>query len=61
MNAPVVETKLGKLKGAYRDNVDGGQYISFRGVPFAEPPTGELRFKVIKIYMIFYFLKIYFY
>lgn len=46
MAVTVVETKQGKLKGVVRDNIDGGKYISFRGVPFAEPPVGPLRFRV---------------
>ncbi|XP_058793059.1 juvenile hormone esterase-like isoform X2 [Phymastichus coffea] len=41
----VVDIKQGKLKGIVRDNIDGGKYFSFRGIPFAEPPVGSLRFK----------------
>ena len=46
---PIVTVKQGKLRGAIRCNIDGGEYLSFRGIPFAEPPVGTLRFKV-KIY-----------
>ena len=46
MTTPIVEIKQGKLQGVIRNNIDGGQYISFRGVPYAEPPIGKLRFKV---------------
>ncbi len=35
----IVETSLGKLKGSRSGSVD-----VFRGVPFAAPPVGELRF-----------------
>lgn len=46
MVGPVIEIKHGKLRGTIRENIDGGNYYSFRGIPFAEPPVGELRFKV---------------
>lgn len=36
----IVSTKSGKIKG-YRQN----NRIEFRGIPFAKPPVGELRFK----------------
>jgi para-nitrobenzyl esterase len=35
---PVVETKAGKLQGQYEDGI----YV-FRGIPYAEPPVGKLR------------------
>ena len=38
----VVETSKGKLKGFY---VPEYKCYNFRGVPFAEPPTGPLRFR----------------
>lgn len=40
---PVVDTTQGKVRGAaseYRSNV-----TVYKGIPFAAPPTGELRFK----------------
>ncbi len=36
----IIETTLGKIQG-----VDQGDYIEFRGVPFAQPPVGALRWK----------------
>jgi len=36
---------LGKLKGKEEVSRDGVKYESFLGIPFAEPPTGENRFK----------------
>lgn len=39
MGAPVTCTPLGDLRGVYN-----GSVISFRAVPFAEPPMGERRF-----------------
>ncbi|XP_043287111.1 pyrethroid hydrolase Ces2a-like isoform X2 [Venturia canescens] len=43
--APIVQVKEGKLKGFIAKNHDGGEYFAFRGIPFAEPPIGQLRFK----------------
>jgi para-nitrobenzyl esterase len=40
VNAGVVKTPLGALRGAVIDGVR-----VFRGVPFAEPPVGKLRFR----------------
>ncbi|XP_017114748.1 esterase B1 [Drosophila elegans] len=39
-------TKYGQVKGQLRKTVyDGEIYYSFEGIPFAEPPVGELRFR----------------
>lgn len=38
--APVVETDLGKVRGATRD-----KGAVFKGIPFAAPPVGELRWR----------------
>ena len=64
VNSPIVKIKQGSLRGSVNQNIDGGEYISFKGVPYAEPPLGELRFKVfnkkfsysikIKIFFKFY-------
>nr|WCC58149.1 carboxylesterase [Pharsalia antennata] len=45
MDTPIVKVKQGQLKGCLRTDIDGGQIISFLGIPFAKPPVGELRFK----------------
>ncbi|XP_031829086.1 juvenile hormone esterase isoform X2 [Nomia melanderi] len=42
---PVVTVKQGRLRGTVQENVYGGQFLAFRGVPFAKPPIGPLRFK----------------
>lgn len=36
----VIETRYGKMEG-----VDKGAYIEYRGVPYAKPPVGELRWQ----------------
>lgn len=47
MSIPIVTVKQGKLKGAVIQNILGSSsYYAFRGIPFATPPVGELRFKV---------------
>ncbi|XP_011495181.1 PREDICTED: esterase FE4-like [Ceratosolen solmsi marchali] len=45
MDGPIVQVKQGKLRGVIENNIEGGKYFSFRGIPFAEPPVGNLRFK----------------
>lgn len=42
----VVDTNYGPVRGLKRTSVAGDQYFSFRGIPYAQPPIGELRFKV---------------
>lgn len=38
----------GKLIGIVEKGVYNDYYIAFRGIPYAKPPIGELRFKVSK-------------
>nr|XP_022909380.1 esterase B1-like [Onthophagus taurus] len=40
-----VQTKQGVLEGKERTDFFGGKYYSFRGIPYAKPPVGKLRFK----------------
>lgn len=37
---------LGRLRGIVEKSVDGGSYLAFKGVPYAKPPLGKLRFAV---------------
>lgn len=37
---------LGQLRGSYLLSQSGRSFRAFRAIPYAKPPTGELRFKV---------------
>lgn len=43
---PVVYTSYGKVRGSYNASRHGRMFMSFRGIPYAQPPIGQLRFKV---------------
>lgn len=43
----IVEVKQGQLAGLLEKDVTGDyDFYSFRGIPYAKPPVGKLRFKV---------------
>ncbi|EDS25669.1 carboxylesterase [Culex quinquefasciatus] len=42
---PVVKIDAGKLRGLSQRLSNGKPYHFFKGIPYAEPPVGELRFK----------------
>ncbi|KAL4709553.1 hypothetical protein ACJJTC_007284 [Scirpophaga incertulas] len=46
----MVQVKIcdGVLEGELVDNEFGGKFYSFKGIPYAEPPVGNLRFKAPK-------------
>lgn len=44
----IVSTTTGKIKGyQLKTFFSNTPYISYRGIPYAEEPIGELRFKVV--------------
>lgn len=42
----LLNIQQGTLRGTQRTNRKNGIFYSFQSIPFAEPPTGALRFKV---------------
>lgn len=48
MSRPVVETRQGQLRGVQLRDHDGKEFFGFKGVPYAKPPVGQLRFEVRK-------------
>lgn len=43
---PEVVTNLGKIKGSNMLSHHGKPFFAFRGIRYAQPPVGELRFNV---------------
>lgn len=42
----IVQTMYGPVQGRPRTGVRDVAFYSFQGIPYAQPPVGELRFKV---------------
>lgn len=42
----LVRIEQGQLRGKVLSSVRDVQYFSYKGIPYAKPPIGELRFKV---------------
>ncbi|KAK9870530.1 hypothetical protein WA026_008094 [Henosepilachna vigintioctopunctata] len=42
---PQVKISDGKLEGKFLKTKEGREFLAFQGIPFAEPPLGNLRFK----------------
>lgn len=46
-NGPLVTiVGLGQVRGSRMSSASGREILAFRGVPYAEPPVGDLRFRV---------------
>lgn len=43
---PLVQTGHGLVTGSIMYSTSGRPFLSFRGIPYAQPPVGHLRFKV---------------
>jgi len=43
-----VDVAEGSLRGKQTTSKSGFKYYSFKGIPYAKPPIGLLRFKVSK-------------
>lgn len=41
----ILTTALGKVRGTYLTSSSGRIFYAFRGIPYAKPPVGDLRFK----------------
>ncbi|KAB7507889.1 Esterase B1 [Armadillidium nasatum] len=42
---PLVRVKQGLIKGIKENSTEGKDFYSYLGIPYAEPPKGNLRFK----------------
>lgn len=56
----MVQVKIseGLIEGEVLEGSLGGSYYSFKGIPYAEPPIGDLRFKVSIFYIKLVWFKI---
>ncbi|XP_011550237.3 esterase E4 isoform X1 [Plutella xylostella] len=43
--SPEISVAQGRLRGSVEQLYNGTPYYSFKGIPYAEPPVGKLRFK----------------
>nr|CAI5823203.1 unnamed protein product [Callosobruchus analis] len=43
---PQVTISDGVLQGIYMETKNGRQFSGFMGIPYAEPPIGDLRFQI---------------
>ncbi|XP_058799349.1 uncharacterized protein LOC131668894 [Phymastichus coffea] len=41
----IIDTLAGKVRGAKQRNFEDDEFYAFRGIPYAKPPVGELRFQ----------------
>lgn len=51
-----IDSELGRIKGTHMYSRNRRKFNVFLGIPFAEPPVGELRFQV-KEFRITWFMK----
>lgn len=53
----IVETKCGPVRGILRKSFMGDAFYSFKQIPYAEPPLGNLRFKVCTYIRVLFIVK----
>lgn len=46
MEKPIITISEGKVQGTTLKSVLGQNYLAFKGIPYAQPPIGDLRFAV---------------
>lgn len=44
-NGPIVQLETGSVRGLIRSTPQGREFYAFLGIPYAKPPTGDLRFR----------------
>lgn len=44
-DAPVIELVNGRVKGEEKESRDDRDFFAYRGIPYAKPPLGNLRFE----------------
>ena len=42
----IVSTPIGQIEGSSMKSSTGREFLAFRGIPYAKPPIGDLRFQV---------------
>lgn len=51
-----VNTQYGRIRGSLEKSSEGIDFYAFKGIPYAKPPVGELRFKVTNFSLKLYFV-----
>lgn len=51
---PIAKTTYGNVRGSIMKSRNGKPFAAFRGIPYAKPPVGSLRFAVIIIFCTVY-------
>lgn len=56
IGAETVQVKQGEVSGMIKGSDFGSVYKAYLGIPYAAPPIGELRFKVIFYFFLLSFI-----
>lgn len=46
VKSPVIEIDSGKVQGRISISRDGREYFEYLGIPYVQPPVGQLRYEV---------------